>query len=223
MVRVLKLLFGLLDATRRGGEIANFFTRGLLETAINIRYLTRVDTAEAFEAFVAHSFRNDKRLVGVIDRNIAERDGTVLPIERRILDSIHRTLERSGLTLSEVPSRADDKWPDFETRLRTLGIEESYAGMFGGPSSYVHGTWHELLFYNLTDVSGGFELDTSWATIRPEPLLALVVVIATAAAEYVDYLLADFVDAGDLDARLRNCLTKARRIDELHEGFVTKR
>ena len=38
IVRLMKLLVGFLDgATKRGGEIANYFTRGLLETAVSVR------------------------------------------------------------------------------------------------------------------------------------------------------------------------------------------
>jgi hypothetical protein len=223
IVRLMKLLVGFLDgATKRGGEIANYFTRGLLETAVNVRYLTQQDSPEAFQAFVAHSFRNDKRLLSVMRKNIRKRGGVELPIEQRMRESIDRTLQRSGLTLADIPSRRTDSWPSFEDRLQALEIGDGYSGIFGGPSSYIHGTWHELLSYNLRGVGDGFELDTSWATLRPEPLLAVTVAVAMAAIDHLDYLFSGFPEAVALKERLRRAEEKARTVDKLHEDYLNR-
>jgi hypothetical protein len=223
IVRLMKLLVGFLDgATKRGGEIANYFTRGLLETAVNIRYLTQQDSPETFQAFVAHSFRNDKRLLNVMRKNIRERGGGELPIEQRMRESIDRTLQRSGLTLADIPSRRTDSWPSFEDRLQALEIRDGYSGIFGGPSSYIHGTWHELLSYNLRAFDDGFELDTSWAALRPEPLLAVTVAVAMAAMDHVDYLFPGYPEAAALKERLRRAEDKARNVDKLHEDYLNR-
>jgi hypothetical protein len=223
MVRLMKLLVGFIEgATKHGGEIANYFTRGLLETAINLRYLIQRDSPEAFQAFVAHSFRNDKRLLELMEKNIAERGGTELPIERRMRDSIERMLERSRLTLADIPSRKTDAWPSFEERLDALDMKDGYTGVFGGPSSYIHGTWHELLSYNLRVVGDGFELDPSRAALRPEPLFALAVALATAGRDYIDYLLSGYPEAAVLKDRLLRAEAKARCVDDLHEAFLNR-
>lgn len=222
VVRITKLLHGLLGAAAQNrAEITNYFTRGVLETAINIRYLIQRDSLEAFEAFVAHSFRNDKRLLEVIARAVGKR-GSELPVEKRIRSSIYRTLARSGLTVDDVPTANTDAWPSFEERLRALEMKEAYGGVFGGPSQYIHGTWHELLAYNLTEVDGGFELDTSWGATRPQSLLGLAAAVAMAAVEYIDFLFANYAEAPELKERLLEAVARARRIDNLHEDFLTR-
>ena len=47
----------------------------MFETAINILYLIDADSVEVFDSFVANSFRNDKRLLEVIEKNVAARAG----------------------------------------------------------------------------------------------------------------------------------------------------
>ena len=155
-----------------------------------------------------------------MEKNIRERGGSELPIEQRMRESIDRTLQRSGLTLADIPSRRTDSWPSFEDRLQTLEIADGYSGIFGGPSSYIHGTWHELLSYNLRVFEDGFELDTSWAALRPEPLLA--VTVAMAATDHLDYLLSGYPDAARLRDRLGRAEGKARRVDELHEDYLNR-
>jgi hypothetical protein len=223
VVRTMKLLHGFLHgAANQGEEIANYFLRGLAETSLNIRFLIRADSPEMFQAFVADSFRHDKRLLEVIEKNVQDRRGVVLPIEQRMRDSVDRTLRRSGLTLAEIPSNQTNTWPSFEARLAALDMGAAYAGVFGGPSSYVHGTWHELLFYNLTEVEGGFELDPSWGSLRPEFVLALVLLIAEAIVDYIDYLFAEYVEAQYLRERLIRAKEKAERVTELHEEFLAR-
>jgi hypothetical protein len=98
----------------------------------------------------------------------------------------------------------------------------TYAGVFGGPSSYIHGTWHELLFYNLTEVEGGFELDPSWGALRPQLLLALATLIADALVDYIDYLFTEYSEALFLRERLIRAKNKAQHVTELHEAFLAR-
>jgi hypothetical protein len=155
-------------------------------------------------------------------KNIRNRGGDELPIEQRMRESIDRTLQRSGLTLADIPSRRTDSWPSFEDRLQALEIRDGYSGIFGGPSSYIHGTWHELLSYNLRAFDDGFELDTSWAALRPEPLLAVTVAAAMAAMDHLDYLFSQYPEAAVLKERLRRAEDKARNVDELHEDYLNR-
>jgi len=223
IVRIMKLTHAFLHgASNQGEEIANYFLRGLAETSLNVRFLIHENSPEMFQAFVATSFRNDKRLLDVIEQNIERRGGTVLPIEHRMLESIDRTLRRSGITRADIPSNRTDMWPNFEARLAALNMGDAYAGVFGGPSSYIHGTWHELLFYNLTEVEGGFELDPTSGRLRPELLLSLVILIAEALIEYIDYLFSDYVEAQYLKERLLRAKEKALRVTELHEEFLIR-
>jgi len=87
MVRCAKLQFGLLSASaERHMELLNFFTRGIIETAVNLRFLLEHGTPELSEAFVIDSLKVDKRLLRQIEENVGARGGAVLPIEQRMRD-----------------------------------------------------------------------------------------------------------------------------------------
>jgi hypothetical protein len=223
VVRTMKLLHGFLHgANDHGAEIGNYFLRGIAETSLNLRFLIREDSPATFQAFVAHSFRNDKRLLDDIEKRVDGRGGVVLPIEQRMRESVDRTLRRSGLTLADIPSNRTNTWPSFEARLTALNMGATYTGVFGGPSSYIHGTWHELLFYNLTDVEGGFELDSSWGALRPQYLLGLVIFIAEASVDYIDYLFSEYTETQYLRERLVRAHGKALQLTKLHEEFLNR-
>jgi hypothetical protein len=82
--------------------------------------------------------------------NIAIREGHILPIEERMLQSIANHISASGL--SEVEIAETKKLPDLATMVIGLGYERLFytvAQRLG--SHHVHGTWPSLLSHYLEE------------------------------------------------------------------------
>jgi hypothetical protein len=90
-------------------ELLNFFVRGVVETAVNLRYLLEFGAPDVYDAFVRYSLRVDKQLHDRINANVAAR-GTVLPIEDGMLQSIERAFAVAGFTLDSIDANDRSGW-----------------------------------------------------------------------------------------------------------------
>ena len=219
LVRCMKITHGLLqNASDRRMELLNLFTRPLIESAVNLRFLIECGTPEVFDDFVRYSLQTERRLRTRIEAHIVEAGGEVSPIQRRILSSISRNFERSGVRPDDSPTGA---WPTkIFDRFDRLGLNDQYLFQFAVQSHYMHGNWHDLYSYHLRAESGGFALDRSWGDVRPQPLLAATLVLAQAASQYLEVALPASPQRGVLIGRLDKCITKVRRVAEAHESFL---
>jgi hypothetical protein len=105
LVRLYKLISALSDQTcQRRRETMFVFARLVFETIVNVRYLIEFSSPALFASYIRYSLRHEKRLYDRINTNIAARGGEILPIERRMLASIERTVITSGLSLSDLAS-----------------------------------------------------------------------------------------------------------------------
>jgi Family of unknown function (DUF5677) len=222
LVRCMKLTHGLLQtASDRRMELLNLFIRPLIESAVNLRFLLELGNPDVFQDFVVYSFRADRQLRERIRTHITEAGGTATPIQARILDSIDRSLKRSGVGQDDRPTGA---WPQrIFDRFDQLGLNDEYLFQFSVQSHYVHGNWHELLSYHLRKHEGGFLLDTSWGDVRPQPLLAATLVLGQATRSYLDTVPMAAPERALLVGRLERAVARVLRVGELHESFLTKR
>jgi Family of unknown function (DUF5677) len=133
-----------LSCTGRYGETTRLIDRSIAETAVKIQWLCREDGPEGFARYIADALRNDLLLKDHIEENIRNRGGNALVIERRMLDSIRRYIERGGMAESEV--RAARRLPDFASLCRDIGFEDQFYLVVQRMGSHaVHGTWSDLL------------------------------------------------------------------------------
>jgi Family of unknown function (DUF5677) len=226
MVRCAKLQFGLLSASaERHMELLNFFTRGIVETAVNLRFLLEHGTPDVFQAFVVDSLKVDKRLRQRIAENVEARGGARLPIEERMLTGIDRAFQTAGVTPDEVDPDARGPWSKGGVwgRFKALGLEDAYI-VFQTQSHYIHGNWHDLYAYHLeVDDSGTFVPDVEFGEIRPHPLLTAIVVTAGAATAYLRAVAPESDERTVLEDRMNFCVDKAQLIDRRLEDFVQRR
>jgi hypothetical protein len=73
------------------GDVVLALNRCILESATNLEFLAKSDSAELFEKFRRHSLGPERELYDTIQKNISGRDGEVWPIEKRMLRSIDRS------------------------------------------------------------------------------------------------------------------------------------
>jgi hypothetical protein len=82
IVRCMKLQHGILSsAAPQRLELVNFFMRGIVESAVNLRYLLHEKSPDLFERFRRYSLRTDAALRKRIETNIAQRGDAPWPIE----------------------------------------------------------------------------------------------------------------------------------------------
>lgn len=104
LVRLYKMLSAVLDQTCQHRRETTFvFLRLAFECCINIRYLIGQPNS-MYDAYVTYSLRHEKQLFDRISTNVKARGGDTWPIEKRMLASIRRSADKSGVTLEQVTS-----------------------------------------------------------------------------------------------------------------------
>lgn len=224
LVRSYKLASALLDQTCQHRRETTFaLGRLAIESMINIQYLVTKDSKEIYQAYVIDSLRHEKKLMDRIETNIASRGGVILPIEARMLGSIRKSFEKSGVAPGEVTKQAAKPWKDVDLyqRASAVGLGDAYLGLFGGPSHTVHGSWQDLLDYHLHHDGEGFTPDLKWHRPRPQVLFTLAKIGVATLVVYLKQFAGDgaegvISDLGDLWDRIEIA-------ERGHEAFLSAR
>jgi Family of unknown function (DUF5677) len=155
MVRCYKLYDSLLALALHGRyETALILLRALVDTVVNIAYLSRAqDPPAAAEAFIKSARAYDQE-------NHAEHQGPssfVAPGEDRVVGSTLRHLASWGLAPGPVSS-ADKYWSGrggAKKRAESVGLLGTYFHSFAAGSHAVHGDWSDLVAFHLLEVTDG--------------------------------------------------------------------
>jgi hypothetical protein len=226
MVRLSKLLSALLDQTvQKKMETSTILNRLAFETIVNVRYLLANFSPELVDSFVRHSLKHERKLRDVIQANIQERGGEILPIEQRMLNSIERAAQVAGVTLDSVDLKDRAPWggKDLRQRATTVGLEQPYRAVFGGTSHNVHGSWHDLYQFHLeTNDVGAFTPNIDWGRPRPQPLFALGHLSLTAVAEFLIFIGGE-ATFDQLRPQLRDLAARITSVDEAHECYLSRK
>lgn len=136
------------------GETTAVIDRCIFESCIKVQWLCKMSSTESFDRYLADGLKTELALKGEIEARIASRDGAVLPIERRMLDSISRCLHTSEITDAKVLSTK--KLPDLASMLEALDSDKlAYVVGQKIGSHHVHGTWISLLIHYLEQDEDG--------------------------------------------------------------------
>jgi hypothetical protein len=218
MVRLYKLLHGVLDQTcQKLGENSLILTRLVYETLVNLRYLITNFSPELVDSYVRYSMRHERKLRDTINTNIEARNGTILPIEDRMLKSIRRTEAASQISLDDINMKDKGLWggKTVYDKADAVGMGGMvYRAAFGGGSNSVHGNWQEINGHHLEwDERGHFEPKLTWARPRPQVLLALCRLVIETLVFYFEFMggeaaLELFAEAlADIDGRVSAVVT----------------
>lgn len=128
----------------RYGDSTYILDRSLLETCINIRWLSDDPTEERLKRYFEDSLSSDRDLHAEITKNIEKRGGTVLKIEARMLRSLRRNLELAGYSEADYPSLR--RGVNLASKMDAIGERRFIYTVIGKLGSHaVHGTWANLL------------------------------------------------------------------------------
>ena len=152
MVSVAKLSSG-----EEHGEVVQILNRCILESSVDLQYLLLKDDDAMYERFVKFGLKGERELYDIIQKNITNRNGQELEIERDMLLSIARTCEDSGVKIEEINSRAGSWGGSYRDRMTEIGLEEGYPIFQGMTSQAVHGSWSDLIRNYLNKSDTGYE------------------------------------------------------------------
>ena len=224
-IRLHKLIQGYLDQTcQHRRELSEIFARLIFETATNIVFVIRFGDDNMSRSYIDYSLRYERRLKDKIDTNITKRGGVRLPIEDRMLESIGRLAEASGVDLSDPPLNKRN-WADRDLfqKADAIGWGDAYLGIFGGMSTAVHGNWGDIAAHHLErfDGSGFYKPCLDWSTPRPQGLLSLARIVVTVSHEMFAYFGEEPLQDHFAEI-LDGVIDRVELATSLHEGFLAK-
>lgn len=137
-----------LSHERKFGETTAIVDRCIFESAVKIKWLCSSESDEEFRRYIADGLKTEIELKEKINDEVAKNNGVSLPIEDRMLKSIARHIDASGMTEEEIKSTK--KIRDLAAMLDALGVRRLiYVAAQKIGSHHVHGTWPSLLFHYL--------------------------------------------------------------------------
>jgi hypothetical protein len=188
LVRITKFMTAVtrLASTAPRGDVVIALNRSIMESAINIRFLLHKKEERWYEQFARHSLGPERELYDIIQVNIKQRAGEVLPIEQRMLSSIDRVCRLTGVRIEDVDKKYGDWGGGLRERLKAIGKEELYSTQRIG-SHAVHGTWVDLVLHHLEEKTGGYIPDSSWSAVDARLMLPQCNFASEAGQEYVSH------------------------------------
>lgn len=223
-VRLYKLISALLDQTcQHRREVSSMLARMAFECVVNITFILKNYSPDLLLSFKSYSLKHEKRLMDRINKNIEERDGKVLPIEQRMLNSIKRSFKTSGVNPGDIKTSKIRNWgnKNIYERAKDVGLEEAYLAAFGGPSHGIHGNWQDLLEYHLiSDEDGNFSPNIEWHLPRPQYLNVVALHSAEACKNYISWL--GFPEIQDISNSLIDLQERVLKLDSAHEKWMQK-
>lgn len=223
-VRLAKLMRGFLRQTKDiEAELAWITSRLITECVINVMYLLQHSSNDVLTSYLHQSLHHDRELLLTIKGNIAT-NGSTLPIEERMLESIVRTFANVGIAPEDLPSKRVQNWGGLTLRQKaeSLGMLPVYQVGIGASSRNVHGSWYDLTQHHLTVIAPGrFKPRFDEVHVRPQLLFSMALVAVIAFQNYLEHLGSPDI-AGPLE-RVRELEARIRLADMLHEEYITNR
>lgn len=217
MVRLFKLYDSFLCLTvSKGAETATIILRCIIDTGITLSFLLEEDNPEIIEKYIKSSLAVERKLWD----EIHERKGeTLLPIEKRMLDSVQATFERAKIEIDSVTGK-DRRWcGSIYDKAQKTGMLSLYESVFRGGSHSVHGTWHDLEFNHINANDGHFEPLIEYTRPRPQSVEVASVICLNVAIKYLNKIL-DEHNANLVCDNLNLLIEWFLGLQELHESWI---
>lgn len=174
----------------RFGEATALLDRCIFESGLKVEWLCHKGSDDSFQRYLADGLKTEVELKSEINGNVKGREGSEeLNIERRMLASIKRHVDLSGLTESEIVGKK--KLPDVASMIKDLGhgrLMYVVAQRLG--SHHVHGTWPSLLLHYLeVDDGGGFHLRDHNCASHPNQFVMTPLQVLQAVRAFIGYVI----------------------------------
>ncbi|CZH08793.1 DUF5677 domain-containing protein [Legionella pneumophila serogroup 1] len=143
--RIGRLMISVMELSKGGnfGETTSILDRCINETCIKLMWLCHSPSEDKFNRFIASSLKSDLKLQKNILSNIKNRGNNCLPIEDRMLKSIKKYINDSGLSKKQIQKLKNI--PNMKEMIISLGMHETYYTVIMNIGSHsIHGTWSSL-------------------------------------------------------------------------------
>lgn len=224
IVRISKFMLVVtqLSAKRDRADVVFALNRSILESAVNLEFLLTKNADAVFDQFVKFSLGPERELYDMIQAKIGERGGEVLPIEKRMLDSINGVCKRSGVKIEEVKQKYGDWGGGVKERLKALKKEEEYVAVQRLPSHAVHGTWVDLCMRHLEyDAKADVFLpDNSFTNVDARLLGPIATFVLQPTKLYLERFFSQVPDIAKLLERIKDLENRILEADAAHEKLM---
>ena len=138
----------------RFGESTSILDRCIFERCVILSWLCNSKIEDKFERYIASGLKTELELKSEVQKSVEARNGVVLNIEKRMLNSVEGCLSEAGFDEEKIQNTKG--LPDLAAMLDSLGHQRfSYTTGQRIGSHHVHGTWVGLRnHYIEIDVSG---------------------------------------------------------------------
>ena len=203
-----------LSSTSKYGETTRLLDRSISESAIKVQWLCRKNNSDRFVRYLADGLKKDLIFKKQIEQNINSRNGSVLVIEQRMLDSIQNCLNLSGLSEEDVNNAQN--LHDFASMCKDLKYGDVlYTSIQRMGSHAVHGTWSDLVFnYLKYDEERFYPRDHEINTQDAQYIIVIHLVIDAIEA-FLRYAILDVPERSEIIDVLHEADEKIREIQHL--------
>ncbi|MBN2572104.1 MAG: hypothetical protein JXA68_08250 [Ignavibacteriales bacterium] len=178
-----------LSCNGKFGETTAILDRCIQESAINVRWLCKYEKENSFERFLISGLKSDIELEKNIKQKIKSRDGKILEIEKRMLESINRGIYLSGIDRKDFESFP--RLPTFETRIKNLDYENDelpYTVIQRLGSHHVHGTWTSLLTHYLDEDNGELHPNDNLVSIHVNQFISVSLEVLEMLKDFINFI-----------------------------------
>lgn len=222
LIRMVKFMITVLELTCKNdrGEVVISLSRSIMESAFNLEFLVRANDDKCFDQFVEYSLGPERERYDLIQTNIAERgDGSLWPIEKRMLRSINNLCEVSGVKIENVNPKWSNWSGGLRQRLQALNKEDAYSAMHRGPSHAVHGTWVDLYKQHLKydPETKMFSPLPEWSRTDARAYGPTGVVVLDAVEPYIEKFFSTIPESEILLQRIDDLRERILAVDAAHE------
>ena len=227
LVRITKFMAAVASLVSQKSDCADVvfaLNRSITESATNLHFLVLKSEDRFFDQFVSFSLSSERELYDVIKKNITERGGETLPIEQRMLNSIDRVCQLSGVAISDVQPKMHNWGGGLRNRMIAIGKGDAYAMQQRIPSHAVHGTWVDLALHHLTEAENmSFRPDLTSSRVDSRLMLPICILVLAAACTYVEAFFSQLPEAEPLFERITDLTQRIMTVDEAHEESINSR
>lgn len=208
-------------------ELAGFFERIIIEDSINLQYyILNYNNDSVLDDFRVHSLRPEAFFEETICDDIAENNGQITEWQKKLLDSIHSTYNKTGLTgisFKEIKEAKIKTLPIWKKFLAT-GNQRLYNIVYRAKSHSIHGDWVDFtlnyLCYNEDTLTFSPNFQEFQADIRQLNPALLV------CYESLKKFLESFPGHGlpqDLYTEISDDQNLLLLLDDMHANFLSNR
>lgn len=224
IIRIGKFMLVVTQLSAKGdrADVVFALNRSILESAVNLEFLLTKNDDAVFDQFVKFSLGPERELYDMIQAKIAERGGEVLPIEKRMVESINGVCKRSGVKIEEAKQKYGDWGGGVRERLKALNKEEEYVAVQRLPSHAVHGTWVDLCMRHLEydEKADVFLPDSSFTNVDARLLGPIATLVLQPTRLYLERFFSKVPDITKLLERIDDLQNRILEADAAHEKLM---